>query len=191
MRCSIIGVFLLVGVGLSGCASVNKLINGDPKPTDQADVLTFQPLSIPPDYTLVPDATPPAQSASAPDQTSATATQGELQGTDQAASGQSQTLLSSLSSGSSASNQVGSTDSSVSTGEQAFLDAASADKANPDIRQLLATDSVSGEGVNRSLSDELILGNPAQQKDAAPSKSGTAAPTITRVDPSSLSGLLN
>jgi hypothetical protein len=167
----------LVGVGLSGCASVNKLINGDPKPSDQADVLTFQPLSIPPDYTLVPDSTPPpAQSASAQ---------------EQSASGQSQTLLSSLSSGGSVSNSVETTDPNLSAGEQAFLDAASADKANPDIRQLLATDSVSGEGLNKSLSDELILWNPAQQKDAAPSKSGSTVPTITRVEATPLSGIFN
>jgi len=192
MRCSIIGVVLLVGVGISGCASVNKLVNGDPKPSSQADVLTFQPLSIPPDYTLLPEATPaPVQSASAQDQTSATTAQGELQGTDQSASAQSQTLLSSLSSGGSASNPVASTDPSLSAGEQAFLDAASADKANPDIRELLATDSVSGEGLNKSLSDELILWNPAQQKEAPPSKGGSAGPTITRVEASPLSGIFN
>ena len=178
----------LVGVGLSGCASVNKLINGDPKPADQADVLTFQPLSIPPDYTLVPTATPPAQSASAQDQTTGATAQGESQATDQSGSGQSQTLLSTLGS---PSTSAESTDPSLSTGEQALLDAASADKANPDIRQLLATDSVSGEGVDKSLSDELILWNPAQQKGVAPSKGGSVAPTITRVEATPLSGIFN
>ena len=191
MRCSVVGVILVVGVGLSGCAAANKLINGDPKPADQADVLTFQPLSIPPDYTLVPDTNAaPAQTASALDQ--ASSGQGQSQATDQSGLGQSQTLLSTLPATSgSTSSQAGSTDPSVSAGEQSLLDSANADKANPDIRQLLATDSVGGsEGMSKNLTDELILWNPAQQQVTPPGKS-SAAPTITRVEATPLSGLFN
>ena len=180
MRCAIVGVSLLLGVGLTGCASVNKLVNGDPKPADQADVLTFQPLSIPPDYALLPTSTPPSNQSASTQDPNATAS-------DQY-SGQSQTLMSSLGS---TSNQAGTTDPSVSTGEQALLDAASADKANPDIRQQLIDDSTGSDGVSKNLTDELILWNPAQQQGVAPNKSGSAMPTITRVEATPLSGIFN
>jgi len=179
MRCATIGVCLLVGVGLAGCASVNKLVNGDTKPADESDVLSFQPLSTPPDYALVPGSTPASgQSASAQDPNATASDQ---------YTGQSQTLMSSLGS---TTNQAGATDPSVSTGEQALLDEANADKANPDIRDLLANDSTASDGVSKSLTDELILWNSNQQQGIAPSKSGTA-PTITRVQATPLSGIFN
>ena len=119
MRASLVVAILVASVGLGGCAGVNKLINGDPKPVDPSQELTFQPLSIPPDYAVVP-------------QTSAAAAP-----SDQSAGGQADTSQSSTAGGSDLS---ASPSPDVSAGEQALLDAANADKANPDIRALIASD---------------------------------------------------
>jgi len=173
MRASLVVAVLVASVGLGGCAGVNKLINGDPKPVDPSQELTFQPLSIPPDYAVVP-------------QTSAAAAP-----SDQSAGGQADTSQSSTGSGSDLS---ASPSPDVSAGEQALLDAANADKANPDIRALIASDSTASEGLTKSLTDALILGTPADQAGAATPKSGGAGaltPTITREQPSALSGIFN
>jgi hypothetical protein len=132
------GAALVAGicVGLAGCDSTKQALGMGKNPPDEFQVVTHAPLSMPPDFNLVP----PKPGETRPQENSA-------QQLAQTA------LLSNATAGS-----LGATSETTSSpGEQALLQNAGATGIDPNIRQEVDADSQSEREASKKLLDQLLF----------------------------------
>lgn len=179
----LVSATLLVGAfALSACSNASRTLGLDPEPPDEFTVVSKAPLTIPPDFNL----RPPQPGAARPqEQNPTTRAQAALVGDAQA-----------------------SVSTPATAGETALLQVAQAQDANPDIRQVLNTETTQlaerdGGFVDRLLDrvrpaqDEDDVVNAAEeerrlrQQDAAANTSASEqeTPIIRRKSRSILSGV--
>lgn len=179
----LVSATLLVGaLALSACSNASRTLGLDPEPPDEFTVVSKAPLTIPPDFNL----RPPQPGAARPQEQNPTSrAQAALVGDAQA-----------------------SASTPATAGEAALLQVARAEDANPDIRQVLNTETTQlaerdGGFVDRLLDrvrpaqgeDEVV--NAAEeerrlrQQDAAANTSASEqeTPIIRRKSRSILSGV--
>jgi hypothetical protein len=125
-----------VAIGLAGCDSTKKALGLGKNPPDEFTVVTHAPLSMPPDYNLVP----PKPGAVRPQE-----------GTTQQ---QAQTALLSNAGASGLDLQAG---AGESAGEQALLQTAGAKGIDPKIRQEVDRESQADREASQKLIDELLF----------------------------------
>jgi hypothetical protein len=187
MRYDALLLILAVGVGVSGCEATRKAFGMGKNPPDEFQVVAHPPLSLPPDYNLVP----PQPGAERPQELSASTTA-------------QTTLLANSSSGT-----VAADSSNASAGEQALLSEAGAEKADPNIRATVNQDATAEREASNDLIEKLIFWRATPQpgtivdpqkeqqrlqQDAAlgqPPTAGGPTPTIVRKKPALLEGIFN
>jgi hypothetical protein len=134
-------VLLAVGLGLAlaGCSNVQEQLGLTQAPPDEFAVYARAPLSVPPDFALLP----PAPGAPRPQE--ATPTQ------------QAQTALFSNSGAYTFGNELSAGGPAVSAGEQAFLQSAGATGIDPGIRAVVDTETETLAEQDENFIDTLVF----------------------------------
>lgn len=140
---------LVVGVGLSvsACGNARKTLGLEKKAPDEFAVVARAPLALPPDFAL----RPPEPGKERPQ---------ENNPTDQARNvvlGNSAASTAGFTVGGFGTTGFGTSPTALSPGQQALLQAAGADQAAPDIRQMVNRESSALAEESKSFTDTLVF----------------------------------
>ena len=187
MRYGALFVILAVGMGVSGCDATRQALGLGKSAPDEFQVVSHAPLTMPPNYNLLP----PQPGAPRPQELSAAATA-------------ETTLLANSSNGA-----LTTAGGSSSPGEQALLTQAGAEKIDPNIRTTVNQEAADEREASTDLMERLIFWRPTPkpgtvldpqkeqqrlQQDAAlgqPPTAGGPTPTIVRKKQALLEGIFN
>jgi hypothetical protein len=125
-----------IGVGLSACDSAKQALGMGKNPPDEFQVVTHAPLSMPPDFNLVP----PKPGAPRPQENSA-----------------QQLAQTALLSNATAGSLGAPAETSGSPGEQALLQNAGATGIDPNIRQEVDAEAATDREASQKLVDQLLF----------------------------------
>ena len=146
-RTSILVAALAVGLPLvvGGCSNIKQTLGLSKQSPDEFKVVSRAPLSMPPDYNLKPPTpgAPRPQEGTPRDQAAATVFQ--YSNTDGVAPDAIPPI------------GEGESESAQSSGESALLQSAGASGVNPDIRQLVDTETAEDQANSKTLADTLLF----------------------------------